>query len=295
MRIAGGIVRWWWLVVVLVLAACEQGGKGAPDAGGAPLRPVWAKGKLTLEGAVGDMTYAVSDGDSKNGPLVIEAYFSGFPSGTKLSIGSSTATASDSGEYRAKEDVRALVGKLPVKDVVLGAIDLGISVGIAMPGREPLTTLLPPIDIRPSLARAFGELPDQGWRFPDEPKYDGKARSVVVIGPASAKRQMRVLGPAEKIWDVDWVAIETRAETPRTKRCGGYHRRIDVRLKMYDSTIEVRDRRLGNSIREHDVKAPDKCSKNPLLNPDGSTIATIDPKDVDQWLSKELGLKPSKR
>jgi hypothetical protein len=279
------------LSVVLALAGCDEGTKGVPDGGLAAPRPVWEPGKLTLEGAVGDMTFSISDGDSKNGPLVIEAYFSGFPSGTKLSIGSSSATASDSGEYRAKLDVRDQVGKLALKDVLREAVDLGLDVKIAMPGREALATPLPAIDIRASLARAFGELPDQGWRFPGEPEHDGKASSAAVVGLPSSKRTMRVLGAAEKVWDIDWVAIESRAETARTKRCGGYQRRIDVKLKMYDGTIEVRDRRLGNSIREKTFQPSDKCPRNPLLSPDGSTLAFIRPQDVDGWLGKELGLK----
>lgn len=282
----------WALVgMALALSACDEAAESVVDGGAEAPRPAWQPGKLTLDGAIGDMTYRISDGDSDNGPLVIEAYFSGFPAGTKLSIGSSSATASAAGEYRAKEDVRSLVGKLPVKKALGDAVDLGLEVGIVMPGRKALTTPLPAIDLRASLARAFGELPDQGWRFPGEPAYEGTARSVAVVGPPSAKRQLRVLGPAEKVWDVDWVAIETRLETARTKRCGGYHRRIDVKLKMYDSKVVVRDRRLGNVIRERTFQASDKCPQNPLLSPDGSTIAYIRPQDVDAWLSDELGLK----
>lgn len=279
------------LVLAPALGGCEQGRESRPDGGGAAPRPTWEAQKLTLQGAVGDMTFSVSDGDSKNGPLVIEAYFSGFPAGTQLSIGSSSATASDTGEFRAKEDVRAKVGKLSVKSVLGDDVDLGLEVGIGMPGREVVTTALPPVAIKASLARAFGELPEQGWRFSGEPPYDGEARSVAIVGPPSAKRQVRVLGRAEKVWDIDWVAIETRAETPRVKPCGGYHRRIDVKLKMYDSTLKVRDRRLGSSITEKVIQASDKCPKNPLLSPDGSTIAYILPADVDRWLRGELGLK----
>lgn len=282
------------LGAALLSTGCDRPAADRPDAAAAAPRPVWQKGKLVLEGAVGDMTYDLSDGDSKNAPLVIEAYFSGFPAGSELSIGSSSATATASGEYRAKESVRDRVGQLTVDEALGDAADLKLTVGIAMPGRAPLETPLPPLDLRASLARAFGELPEQGWRFPGEPDYAGEPRSVAVVGPPSAQRTLRVLGPAKRLWEVDWVAIEQRHETPEVKRCGGYHRRIDVQLKMYGSKVTVRDRRVGNVLQEKDFAASDRCPQNPLLKPDGSTIAYVPPADVDRWLSQELGLKTTK-
>lgn len=274
----------------MLVAACEGGGASRSDAAKTPPPVSWEGHKLTLEGKTGDATFVMASSDDDE-PLTVKAYFSGFPAGTKFTLGKRTGVASAKGEHRTDVSVLANVGKLSLDQVTGDKVDLGLDVTIALPGYRDVHAKVPPFDIAASVASALATVRTSGLRFEGEPTHDGTATSVAVLGPPSAKRKMRVLGPAKQVWDLDWIAIEKRLEQVREKRCGGYQRRIDVVLKMHDSIIEVFDRRIGNVVREGTFKAPGKCPREPLLMPDGSTHAYALGEDVDAWLRDELGSK----
>jgi hypothetical protein len=99
---------------------------------------------------------------------------------------------------------------------------------------------------------------------------------------------MRVVGPARQVWDIDWVAVEEPAAAMRERPCRGYHRRIDVVLKMHDGEIVVYDRRRGVEAMRKAFQAPDECPREPLLNPDGSTHSFVRREEVDRWLRAAL-------
>jgi hypothetical protein len=223
--------------------------------------------------------------------MAVKGYFTGLPRGTNVTLGKTTGTAQDGADLRLAADVRDRAGTLALTDVASSKVDLDLTLSIVLPGSRALTTRLPSFELGPSVAALLGEARKGIVSFPGEPAYGGRARSVAVLGPASAKRELRVLGPAKQVWDIDWVAVEDQLPASREKPCRGYNRRIDVVLKMHDSAFVVHDRRMGVVALRKTFQAPDECPREPLLNPDGSTHAYVRRDEVDGWLKTELGLK----
>jgi hypothetical protein len=106
---------------------------------------------------------------------------------------------------------------------------------------------------------------------------------------------MRVLGPGPLVRDIDWVAIETRGDVKKEKRCHKYKTRRDVVLKMHGSTVEVFERRSGKSVAKRDFEPSEECPKVPLLAADGSTHGYPSSDAIDTWLRKELKIPPPKK
>lgn len=282
------------MALLLTLAGCEKSQDQGPTAPKPPPRRSWKANTLSFAAVPGEATFALSTGATEQDdakPLVLEVRCREFLKDTKIEIGSTSGTVSGGGEYEGRLDVRERVGKLGISDAIGGKADLDLKVTITVPGYEPVIEKLPSLEMGPALAYALSRAPDYGMSFKDEPAADGPPKSVAILGPPSSKRQIRVVGPAERVWDIDWIALEERSDTSRDKRCTGYSRRIDVVLKMFDSTIKVFDRRTGKPLKDKAFEAPGQCPKNPLLNPDGSTLAYVLYTDVDAWLRGELGLK----
>jgi hypothetical protein len=280
------------LVLTIALASCDAPPKGgSADAGKAPPSSKWQGNRLELEDGAGTASFEMSTGEGDDAPMAIKGYFAGLAPGTLVELGGKTSTVTDSAALRVAAPVQDRAGPILWSDLRnTSKVDLDLSVTITLPGFRLLSAKLPAFDVAPSVAALLAQARKSAVRFPGEPEYAGKPRSVVVLGPPSAKRDMRVLGPAKQVWDVDWVALERREGEPREKSCGSYPHYVNVVLKMVDSEFEVFDRRLGNAVRHKTFAASDVCPREPLLGPDGSTLAYVSPKDVDRWLRSELAL-----
>jgi len=277
--------------LLLSTPACDKAKQAVAGASG-PLSADWTESyQMNVEGldeAEASFHMVGSNRDGKD-PLVMNAYFNGFPVGTEVTVGDEKKKVSDSGYLSLEIDMRPFLGKLAV-DEASKEIDLGMDIEIHVPDRDPLKTKLPEQKVANDLAAAFARVRDRPVEFDGEPDASGKAKSLVAVEADTGFSDFTVMGPAEKVWDIDLVGVYEKSKSARTKACGGY-KKIEgkVTIQMIDYKVALYDRRTGARTAEHRVLAKEECPMFITYDKETKKASRYaDEKDVHRWLREQL-------
>lgn len=277
--------------LLLSIPACDKA-KEAVSGSSGPISADWTESyQMKVEGleeAEASFHMVGSNRDGKD-PLVMKAYFNNFPPGTEVIVGETKKKVSDSGYLSMEIDMRAFMGKLPV-DKASKEIDLGMEIEIRVPEREPLETELPEQKVAGDLAAAFARVRDRPVKFEGEPEASGKAKSLVAVEADTSFSDFTVMGPAQKVWDIDLVGVYEKSKSARTKACGGYKKiKGKVTVEMIDYKVALYDRRTGERMAEHRVLAKEECPMFITYDKETKKASKYaDEKDVHRWLREQL-------
>ena len=291
MRLTFGLV-----VGIALLGGCKDKGEGlggplgaepgaAPGQTGPAPKLEWNDYKLKVSGEKAEASFFMSTSDSEE-PTQLGGYFSDFPPGTSITLGTAKGTASDSGYFSTKVDVRDKLGELPLEAVFSGKVDLMLTVTLVLPGRAPVTEKLPPLDVKKAVGRTLARSQDRPVLFGTETEATKDPLDTAIL--VNAFGDPRLFGKGKLVRDVDWVAVETRTDSGRTKPCTGYKEGKTITLELLDSELELFDRRAGKSLKKQSFKASDECPTIAFVSGDGKSKAYASDKELDKWLRAEL-------
>jgi len=284
--------------LLLTVPACDKA-KEVMSGDDGPISADWVEDyQMEIEGledAEASFHMVGSNRDGKD-PLVMNAYFNGFPAGTKVKVGETEKKVSESGYLNLELDMRDFLGKLSISQAGK-VVDLGVDIVISVPEREPLKTDLPEQKVGADLAAAFAAVQNRPVEFEGEPEPKEGDKSLVAVEADTSFSDFLVMGAAEKVWDIDLVGVFEKSMSARTKKCGGYQKlKGEVTIQMIDYRVTIYDRRTGERMAEHRVLAKDECPT--FISYDKKTKKAsryADKKDVHRWLREQLksgGKKP---
>ncbi len=179
---------------------------------------------------------------------------------------------------------------------------------VAVPGRVPPFKLL--LSTSMNTLPAIFDLARKGLLFPgetagDPPPKNHSAlylRSVPTFSSVlgeSFLRNMSVVGPAARVSDADWVAIQESSFEDAGKKCGGYKLQeggekgdtSELPLFVEKATVLLKERRSGKTLSEKVFEAPKTCPTGDKLA-EGKKVRSHLPKvAVETWIFSELKAK----
>lgn len=234
----------------------------------------------------------------------------GTPKGLEVSCDSSYAYTLQVGEQRfhrsekdrwqsggVKIDVVTAFGNLPVeastsagsRTVEFKGIDPKTVVKVAFADGKSVEGALVPFDYpMPGLLLEATKKP---LHFDaDEPPR--QTHSILYFLDEETISHAWVLGPAERLRDVDWVVVRVNEEVRDGGRaCSGYTvmggggPEKTFPLELRQATISLRDRRTGTEISSKTFVAPKKC---PEVATRERAISGIHPRDEVAWMRTQL-------
>jgi hypothetical protein len=283
--VGGGIAVW----LFFGKSSPPSGERDGPSAAGDATPPgyTWKDYKLTLEGSKANASFFMSAASksSDEAPLRVKGYFNDFPGGTKVKLGAEAGTTSDTGHLALQLDVKDKIGKLEV-DKLQKEVDVDVPLAIELPGKKPLDLKVPTLHVKRSLASGLAQVVDRPVAFAGEPASPGKPDAAAVVDHFG---DMRVLGSASLVWDIDWVAVEETLEKDApSKVCKGYEKVKEISLKLLDSQVKLYDRRTAKLLKEQRFKASDRCPSVAFVQ-EGSSKSYASKTDIDKWVRAQLG------
>jgi hypothetical protein len=104
---------------------------------------------------------------------------------------------------------------------------------------------------------------------------------------------LEIVGKAEKVWDLDWIAVIEKIETARTKKCGGYEKvKGDIEVIQVDSAVKIYDRRSGKVLHEKTFRPKNECPSFAMVSGDKKAKAYVLPSDIQPWVRGALSKGP---
>lgn len=215
--------------------------------------------------------------------LAYEATFFNLPEGTRLTVDG--VPAGNGSSFTWTQDLREAIGALPPAQ----ALDFKFKVD---PKRKGTLTFkngasvdfaMPPQSTSFSLGEALKGVSDRPLVFG---KLDATKPAVHTVVLTALTTE--VLGPGQKMSDVDWVAIQG-AETERPgKICTGFRQTGDkasspkaLQLKLMDRSIVVVDRITSKEIAKREFKAKNIC---PTIAFGSEAKSFPQPNEIKDWL-----------
>ena len=126
-----------------------------------------------------------------------------------------------------------------------------------------------------------------GWHE-GEPADEGKVGSVAMV-KVGGLSGIKVVGSADEVWDVDWVAVEEDRESQRVKSCDGYQKvKGNVDVTQVDSLVKIFDRRTGKKIAEQTFQPKDECPSFAMVSKDNKAKAYVIDTDIEPWVRDTL-------
>ncbi|MEO1270476.1 MAG: hypothetical protein AAFX99_20505 [Myxococcota bacterium] len=248
--------------------------------------------ELRLEGMSEAKATFFLRGGNTNGkaPMFINAYFNNFPDGTEFKVGTDEASANTSGYATLDVDMRPMAGAIKVDDIQNAKVDLGLKIVIDMPGYKPINEKLPPQTAKSAVGAMLAQVRDKPVTFTGEPKDTGRKPAMAMVEGETSMSSFKVLGPAERVWDIDLVGISTKQESDRTRLCKGYDKAPEgVTIKMVDAKVELYDRRSGDLLTESVVKARNACPSFVMINRDDMSAKTYaSTRNIESWFRKTM-------
>jgi hypothetical protein len=201
---------------------------------------------------------------------------------------------------RLKIDVVSAFGNLPIKrraaekesgTVEFKGIDPATTAKIIFADGKSIAGTLVPFDHPMSIA--LREATKKPLQFSaDEPTHPKGAPHSILYFVDVEDPFASVLGPAERLRDVDWVVVRASNELRDGGRtCSGYTvmggggAEQSFPLELTEVTLSLRERRTGAEISNKTFTAAKKC---PEFASKGHAISGVDPKVEQDWMRAEL-------
>lgn len=283
-----------WVLGAAFLAqgGCDRGKDDDPSAGPAvklvASEAVWEGTNLTIGRAKAHF-YMTDSGDKD--PLFMNAYFEGFPGGTKIRLGDRDATTDRDGYLALDIDMAEKVGALPLRTVSSSQVDLELTVVIEAPGSELIEEKLPGMRVAPAVAAALARVRDGAVTFAGEPESDGV--SSVAMVSADGISDLKILGSADKVRDLDWVAVKETRDSGRTRSCGGYKAKGEeiegeIEVAQMDALVKIYERRTGKVVAEESFQPKNECPSFAMISADKKARARVLDSQIEPWVRDTL-------
>jgi hypothetical protein len=267
-------------IAVALIAASACGGEDSQPSG--PVKPVWIG--TELHAGKNQVIFRLGTAEQ---PLALEARFD-LRKGAELEVGGVAATPTKSGMGTLTVDVSAKLGALAVRKVFSGdPVELGVPVVLRVAGAPAIEEKLPPMSLDIALLQAFVTVgAGPSLMFAGEPADDGKVTSAALVEPSGVNR-MQVIGVAEKLGELDWIAVTERTTTDRTAMCARADGSGDVEVKQVDSHVRIHDRRTGKLVHETVIAPPEPCPSVAYVSDDKATDG-VSLDAVRAWVQAQL-------
>lgn len=272
----------------VVLAGCGKGSGGGKDDQAEKLDAADAKWKDT-ELTIGSANAKFfMTGSGEGDPLFMDGYFDKFPAGTEVDVAGTKGTTDERGHLSLNIDMKNKVGALALRDLTSKAVDLDAKVIIKAPGSDTIEQKLPAMRVETAVGAALARVRDGALKFDGEPNDDGKVSSAALVDTSSMSK-LTLVGNAEKVWDIDWVAVETQKESDRTKACSGYEKvKGEVQVVQIDSVVKIYERRTGKMLHEQTFQPKEECPSFVSVSSDNKAKAFVLPMQVEPWVRENL-------
>ncbi|MBI4957739.1 MAG: hypothetical protein HY908_37375 [Myxococcales bacterium] len=268
--------------------ATSPGGGGTQERPRPPAPPVtalptveWKDGKLTLKEIGAKGTVHVPD-------FEYSVRLEKLPRGTKVKLGEREEDAGDRGDFAAKLDLAARIGELTPKDAFdfRYKLDPQASLRLTFPGGGALDVSLPPHSVSYGASKALEALKD-GRPVLFGPGDVGAsapaAHSLIWVEHGKAE----IFGPAQKLRDVDWVALADKLPGRPGKSCSGYKATGEkgpgrtIQVKLVDEEVSIYERRTAKLVDKKTFGAREDC---PMFASGDDASTYPDREAIKRWL-----------
>jgi hypothetical protein len=288
------------LAVIAALAACDSAKPApsgtaevtttAPEAPRAAPAVTWKDKAITVAGFPGaKLTFTCcAEG------AVASITTTGWPKGTRFTVGDETWESGATGRDRATPKVGRLLGELSLAryhdaKARPDAVTVPLAIQLAGPW-QPIETKATLDGISHHTApRILAAVVDGAIAFADEPT---KAKpDTLIIANDHTRRMGPLLGPGLRLKDVDWVAVPFWKDTGKVKTCGGYSNvqgvsgNTKVSFALHEVELAIYDRRTGAVLGAKTFPPGTRCPT--YVSGDKPAIGADD-KAMVAWLEAQL-------
>lgn len=288
------------LVLIAALAACDSAKPSpAPTASATPAPSevpraapavAWKDKQMTVEGFPGaKLTFTCcADG------AVASITTTGWPKGTRFTVGDETWESGATGRDRATPKVGRLLGELSLAryhdaKARPDAVTIPLTIQLAGPW-QPIATAATLDGISHHTGPlVLAGIVDGAITFPDEPT---KAKpDTLIVANDHTKRIGPLFGPGLRLKDVDWVAVPFWKDTGKVKTCGGYSNvqgvsgSTKVSFALHEVELAIYDRRTGTLLGAKTFPPASRCPT--YVSGDKPAIGADD-KAMVAWLEARL-------
>jgi hypothetical protein len=222
--------------------------------------------------------------------------FTGFPSGTTITINGKTTAVAATG-YSERVDIADRMADLSPSDAMSWTykLDPKIDFTISVPGYRPTPLSAPTRSVSYAIKDWVSKAIDHPVLFSHETSSDPApaAHSILYTGAAP-----EAYGPAMTMRDVDWVAVVEKAGTKKTKTCAvkpspygptGKPAITSVTLDMSDEQVTVVERKTSKVISKKTFAAKSDC---PTYAYAPTQITVPDELEKKRWVRDERTAHP---
>jgi hypothetical protein len=221
---------------------------------------------------------------------------SGWPEGTRFTVGDETWVQERIGTTHTKVPLRRFFGGLSLAgyhDVKAHPEPPGVTVPIRIELRgpwQPIVTEAPTASIKHHIAPLTLEgIVDGPIAFVHEPTKERPDTALVVkdhtmrLGP--------LFGPGRRLEDVDWVVVPFWKDTGKVKACGGYSRvqgvggNTKVSFALHEVEVAIYDRRTGTVLGAKTFPPMSAC---PTYTAGDRPAIGADNKAMTAWVKAQL-------
>lgn len=210
-----------------------------------------------------DVRYELGDGADR---VIFDVEAEGLPPETEVDVSGTSGEADSSGALALRAEAPVALGEIRIGNIAeeLVELDLDVPITIAAPEADVLEERVPPIHVSRIVGESLIEVPEGGVTFPGEPE-EGREGSAIAALEADALHRPSVVGDAETVSDLGWVAIAELHDSGREATCAyeleetGAETTLPV--AQYDAAVTIYDRRTGEAVAERTFEPEDECPR----------------------------------
>lgn len=241
-----------------------------------------------------DQKFIVSGQDDMRGSLnmsqgVLTVYLTGFPPGTKATLGADSMDVRDIGACQVETPMTVYFGSVSTEDFLRGKVE-GVSLELEAPGQQAFSVALP--------AQTALLLRDHLATVVDGPLLYVGEEATAVTPPATIYwyhgASNDLIGvQAATLGGIDAIAL-TEEVVADTKICPGYEAGDgslqDLTLELVEHVVTVVDRRTGTAVAEQGFPPIDNCPTSTFQFNGGAfkTQTVLPEDDIRTWLEGQV-------
>lgn len=151
---------------------------------------------------------------------------------------------------------------------------------MALPDRAPLATTLPPQSADSLTSQILRSVAVGPVTFADEPAAPAAPDTLVHVLSNTIED---VLGPGQRLDDIDLIALSERVASSRSRRCSGFA----IQFAEVATRLRVFDRRTGAELATTTLSGG-RCPRSNALTIDGHASLDVDRPAIVRWLRAQL-------
>jgi hypothetical protein len=223
----------------------------------------------------------------RHGRLYLDISIKGCAEGTVVSVGETKKIVKSAifERFEAPTDFALAAAPMRAADEVEASAESGASIAVKLPRTKPRVEKIPKLKIWHAVAGALSSAADGPVKLFGETASAEKPETVAIL--TLSRSIAKVIGPGEKLQDIDLVAFQRSIETDRHRRCGGYDKG-SAEVYYVDNEVRVFERRTGKLFQERTFKATEECPRV-IYTQDGKGRHYVRDEEVELWINKLVG------